>query len=99
LRRLKADPYGWSRDEIIEHVIEARDPELADRCLQPLLDALAELAPDSCLEIVHAMTPWLADRSQGAVPRAIAELPVPSSSRPANPLYVVDRVLAASSDE
>jgi hypothetical protein len=99
LLRLKDDVYGWSRDQLIEHIIEARDPELADRCLQPLLGALAELEPDSCLEVVRAMTPWLADRSEGAVPRSLAELPVPSPSRPGNPLYVIDRVLEASVDD
>ncbi|MFV8756087.1 hypothetical protein ACNOYE_36510 [Nannocystaceae bacterium ST9] len=99
LLRLKDDVYGWSRDELIEHVFVARDPELADRCLQPILAGLAELAPDSCLEIVGAMTPWLAERSEGAASRALAELPVSEPSRRSNPLYVIARVLAAAKDD
>jgi len=99
LLRLRNDAYGWSRNEIITHVVEERSPALADRCLRPLLDALPELDADHCLEIVRAMTPWLADRSDGAVPRALAALPVPVPRRPANPLYVIERALALASDE
>lgn len=99
LVRLMCDPYGWHRDELIGHIIEVRDPELADRCLLPLSSAVGELEPDSCLEIVVAMTPWLAERSSCAIPRALAELPVPRAARPGNPLYVIDRVLETWKDE
>lgn len=96
LLRLREDPYGRGRNQIIAHLIEARDPALADRCLQPLLDGLGERAADHCLEIVHALTRWLADRSNGAVPQALAALLVPVPDREANPLYVIERVLAQS---
>jgi hypothetical protein len=94
LLRLREDAYGWSRNQIIAHLVKERDPALADRCLRPLLDGMSDLDADHCIEIVHAMTPWLADRSDNAVPRALAALPVPVPRRPANPLYVIERVLA-----
>lgn len=93
LLRLKDDVYGWSRDQLIEHVIDARDEKLADRCLQPLVDALDAFEADACLEIVSAMTPWLRARSASVIPRALAELPVSSSGRPNNPIYRIERVL------
>jgi len=93
LLRLREDVYGWSRNEIIAHLIEERDPTLAERCLRPLLDGLSDLDADHCIEIVHALTSWLADRSDNAVPRALAALPIPVPRRPANPLYVIQRVL------
>jgi hypothetical protein len=99
LLRLREDAYGWDRNQIIAHLVEERDPALADRCLRPLLDGLSELDADHCIETVHALTPWLADRSDDAVPRALAALPVPVPCRPANPLYVIERVLAQVEDE
>jgi hypothetical protein len=93
LFRLREDVYGWSRNEIIAHLIKERDPALADRCLRPLLDALSDFGADHCIEIVHALTPWLADRSDNAVPRALAAVPVPVPCRPADPLYVISRVI------
>jgi hypothetical protein len=99
LLRLREDAYGWSRNQIIAHLVEERDPELADRCLRPLLDGLSDLDADPCIETVHALTPWLADRSDDAVPRALAALPVPVPRRPANPLYVIERLLAQVEDE
>src|SRR5262245_17933115 len=99
LLRLQKDAYGWSRDQIITHLVKERDPALVDRCLRPLLDGLSDLDADHCIETVHALTPWLADRSDNAVPRAIAALPVPAPRRPANPLYVIERVLAQVEDE
>jgi hypothetical protein len=99
LLRLREDAYGWSRNEIIAHLVEERDPALADRCLRPLLDGLNDLDADHCIETVHALTPWLADRSDNTVPRALAALPVPVPRRPANPLYVIERVLAQVDDE
>jgi hypothetical protein len=99
LLRLRADAYGWSRNEIIAHLVEERAPALADRCLRPLLDGLSDLDADHCIETVHALTPWLANRSDGAVPRALAALPVPVPHRPANPLYVIERVIAQVEDE
>jgi hypothetical protein len=98
LLRLREDAYGWRRDELIAHLVEERDPALADRCLRPLLDGLSDLDADHCIETVHALTPWLADRSDGAVPRALAALPVPVPCRPANPLYRIERVLAQVGD-
>jgi hypothetical protein len=94
LLRLREDAYGWSRDQLVAHLVEERDPALADRSLQPLLDGLRALDADHCIETVHALTPWLADRSDGAVPRALAALPVPVPCRPANPLYRIERVVA-----
>lgn len=91
--RLRDDPDGWSRDQLIKHVIDARTEQLADRCLQPLVDALDTLEADACLETVTAMTPWLSDRSASVIPRALAELSVSSSGRPNNPLYAIERVL------
>lgn len=38
----------------------------------------------------------LAEPSEGATPRAVAQLPVPEPRRPANPLYVIARMLEAS---
>ena len=99
LLRLREDTYGWSRDDLIAHVFAERDPALADHCLRPLLDGLSALDADHCIETVHALTPWLADRSDGAVPRALGALPVPAPSRPANPDYVIERVLAQARDE
>lgn len=99
LLRLREDAYGWSRNQIIAHLVEERDPALADRCLRPLLDGLSDLDADHCIETVHALTPWLADRSDDAVPRALAALPVPVPCRPANPLYVIERLLAQVDDE
>ena len=93
LRRLQDDAYGWSRAAIIAHLIDARAPALVDRCMQPLLDALPEREPDHRVELVDAMTPWLADRSGGAVPRALAAMSVPPSSQAVNPLYAIQRVL------
>lgn len=99
LLRQREDAYGWHRNEIIAHLVEERDPGLADRCLRPLLDGLSDLDADHCIETVHALTPWLADRSDNAVPRALAALPVPVPHRPANPLYVIERVLTQVEDE
>jgi hypothetical protein len=99
LLRLRKDAYGWSRNQFIAHLVKERDPALADRCLRPLLDGLSDLEADHCIETVHALTPWLADRSDGAVPRALAALPVPVPCRPANPLYVIERLLAQVEDE
>jgi hypothetical protein len=96
LLRLRVDPYGWSRGQLVTHLVEGRDPALADRCLQPLLDRLHDLDADHCIETVHALTPWLADRSDGAVPRALAALPVPVPHRPPDPLYVIERQFARS---
>jgi len=95
LLRQRQDAHGWRRDEIIAHVVEDRAPVLADRCLLPLIDWLNDLDADHCIEVVCAMTPWLADRSDNAVPRALAALPVPVPRRPVNPLYVIERVLAS----
>jgi hypothetical protein len=99
LLRQRKDPYGWHRDAIIAHLVKERDPALADRCLRPLLDGLSDLDADHCIETVDAMTPWLAARSDNAVPRALAALPVPVPRRRANPLYVIERVLAQVEDE
>lgn len=98
LLRLREDCYGWPRDQIIAHLLTARDPALADRCLRPLLAVLGEVGPDHCLEIVLAMTPWLADASAGEVPRSLAGLPVPVPQRPADPLYVLGRAIAEELD-
>lgn len=94
LLRPREDVYGLGRNQIIAHIVDERDPELADRCLRPLLDGLSDLDADHCIETVHALTPWLADRSDDAVPRALAALPVPVPCRPANPLYVLERDFA-----
>jgi hypothetical protein len=99
IARLKDDAYGWSRNELIAHVHATRSPELADQCLYPLVDALPELAADSCLEIITAMTPWLADRSGGEAPRALAAIAIPTPSVQANPLYVIDRVLKSTTSD
>lgn len=99
LIRLRQDDSGWSRDEIITHLVEERDPALADRRLRPLLDGLSDLDADHCAETVHALTPWLADRSDGAVPRALAALPVPVPGRGASPIYRVERALGLACDQ
>jgi hypothetical protein len=99
LLRLRKDAYGWNRNQLIAHLVKERDPALAARCLQPLLDGLSDLDADHCIETVRALTPWLADRSDNAVPRALAALPVPIPRRRANPLYVIERLLAQVEDE
>lgn len=99
LLRLRKDTYGWNRNQLIAHLVKERDPVLADRCLRPLLDGLSDLDADHCIETVHALTPWLANCSDNAVPRALAALPVPIPRRPPNPLYVIERLLAQVEDE
>lgn len=91
LGRLREDANGSSRDEMIIHLIHERDAALADRCLLPLLDGLGGLGVDHRFEIVRALTPWLADRTGGAGPQALAALVVPSLSKRADPLYVIAR--------
>ncbi len=57
LLRLRVDPYGWNRDELIEHVLDARPPSTADRLAALLLEGLDDRADDTRLEIVRALTP------------------------------------------
>lgn len=91
LGRLREDAYDRSRNEVIIHLIHERDAALADRCLLPLLDGLGDLGVDHRFEIVRALTPWLADRTGGAGPQALAALAVPSLSKPADPFYYIAR--------
>ena len=63
---------------------EARRPARPSLALPPLLDGLVDLGVDHHFEIVHALTPWLADRTDGAGPQALAALAVPSLSKRAD---------------
>lgn len=99
LSRLRDDAYGWSRDAAIRHLVEHRDATLVEECLLPLIESLSSLPGESCLEIVHAMTPWLAKVTDGALPKALSALPVPKAPQVANPLYVIKRVIDASNLE
>jgi hypothetical protein len=93
LVRLRDDPHGWRRDDLVAHVLAERSASTADRLGSLLLEGLDERAVDTCLEIVRSLTPWLADRTAGAVPRALAALPVPRSEAAPNMLYRIARVL------
>lgn len=93
LVRLRDDPYAWHRDGLVAHISRHRAADVADRVLPLLLDGLDERAPDARLEIARALTPWLADRTAGAAPRALAALTVPRSDEPADALYMVARVI------
>lgn len=92
LLRLQDDPYGWNRDELIEHVFDTRPPSTADRLGSLLLEGLDDRADDTRLEIVCALTSWLADRSGGAMPRALAALAVPRSEEAPDAQYRFARV-------
>lgn len=93
LERLRTDPYGWHRDDIIAHLIAARAPAIVARCLQPVVDGLADLPPDHRVEVVTAMTPWLAERSDRMVPRALAALALPLVTSEPDAHYAIARVL------
>jgi hypothetical protein len=92
LLRLRDDPYGWNRDELIEHVLDARPSSTADRLGSLLLKGIDDRAADTRLEIVYALTPWLAERTGGAMPRALATLPVPCSEAAPDAQYAIARV-------
>jgi hypothetical protein len=92
LLRLRDDPYGWNRDELIEHMLDARPPSTADRLGSLLLEGLDDRADDTRLEIVRALTSWLADRTCAAMPRALAALPVPRSETAPDAQYAIARV-------
>jgi hypothetical protein len=92
LFRLRDDPYGWHRDELIEHVLDARPPSTADRLGALLLEGLDDRADEARLEIVRALAPWLAERTRGAMPRALAALPVPRSDTAPDAQYTIARV-------
>jgi hypothetical protein len=93
LLRLRDDPYAWHRDGLIAHVCTKRPAETMDRVFPLLLEGLRERAADTCLEIVRALGPWLADRTAGAVPRALAGLDVPASDLYPSPDYMITRVI------
>jgi hypothetical protein len=93
LLRQREDPYGWHRDGLVVHIWAQRPASVADRLLPLLLEALETRPADTRLEIVGVLTPWLADRTAGAVPRALARLPVPVSGAAPDALYTIARVL------
>lgn len=94
---LREDPYGYFRDDLIKHIVAEREAACAERCLTPLLAALSDLAADHRLEIVVAMTPWLAAQTEGHLPATLAELPIKASARAANQQFMMDRVLQTTS--
>lgn len=97
--RLRDALYGWNRDKAIVHLIEHRDPAVVERCLLPVIESLSRLPKESCLEVVGAMTPWLAEVTGGALPKALCALPVPKAPEVANPLYVLQRVIGDAKPE
>lgn len=98
LWRLRSDSYGWHRDGLIEHIIAERDQACAERCFLPLVDVLGTLGPDHRFEIVTAMTPWLAARTERQLPAALARLPIRASVRQENQQYTIERVLLNESE-
>lgn len=73
-------------------MLDARPPSTADRLGSLLLEGLDDRADDTHLEIVRALTPWLAERTGCAVPRAVAALPVPRSEAAPDAQYAIARV-------
>ena len=54
---------------------------------------LPQLPPDHRLEIVAAMTPWLARETDGELPAALAGLRIEASGRSENDQWMIARVL------
>ena len=93
LMRMRCDAYGWHRDGLIEHIVGERAPETVERSLVPLISILPQLPPDHRLEIVAAMTPWLARETGGELPAALAGLRIEASGRSENDQWMIARVL------
>lgn len=68
-----------------------RSPKVADRALSSLVGELDFLSPDNCLEVIHALTPWLTDRTNGEFSRRIAKLQIPDWLEVGDPFYAYRR--------
>lgn len=95
LLRLREDLYGWHRDGLVAHVLAERPASTVERLVALLLEGLDERAPDARLELLLSLAPWLAERTHGALPGALAALPVPSSEAAPEAAYRIQRALDA----
>jgi hypothetical protein len=88
---------GWDADELIAHVIRERPPELARSCFLPLLDGFSGnlvpmYAPERKLEVLTALTPWLAAYTANAFSLALAAVEIPPFAKGPDRWYRVRRM-------